>query len=44
MIELKYCARVSGLDKAAEAAIEQIHDRNYDDILLEMGRCELPPP
>ena len=41
VIQLKYCDRGSGLDKASEAAIEQIHSRNHDDILLEMGRSEI---
>ncbi len=38
VIELKYSATFSGLEKACEKAMAQIEDRRYDEVLREDGR------
>ena len=38
VIELKYSATFSGIEKACEKAMAQIEDRRYDEILREEGR------
>ena len=38
VIELKYSATFSGLEKACEKAMTQIKDRRYDEVLREDGR------
>lgn len=41
IIEVKYAASISGLDKACENAMAQIKNRRYDEALRENGRCEI---
>ncbi len=41
IIEVKYAASISGLDKACENAMAQIKNRRYDETLRENGRCEI---
>ena len=38
VIELKYSATFSGIEKACEKSMAQIEDRRYDEILREEGR------
>lgn len=41
IIEVKYAASISGLDKACENAMAQIKNRRYDETLRENGRCDI---
>lgn len=41
IIEVKYAASISGLDKACENAMVQIKNRRYDETLRENGRCDI---
>ena len=41
IIEVKYAASISGLDKACENAMAQIKNRRYDEALRENGRCDI---
>lgn len=41
IIEVKYAASISGLDKACENAMAQIKNRRYDETLKENGRCDI---
>lgn len=41
IIEVKYAASISGLDKACENAMAQIENRRYDETLRENGRCDI---
>lgn len=41
IIEVKYAASISGLDKACENAMAQIENRRYDEALRENGRCDI---
>lgn len=41
IIEVKYVASISGLDKACENAMAQIKNRRYDETLRENGRCDI---
>lgn len=41
VIEVKYAASISGLDKACDEAMKQIKDRRYDERLRNDGRSEI---
>ncbi len=41
VIEVKYAASISGLDKACNEAMKQIKDRRYDEKLRNDGRSEI---
>lgn len=41
IIEVKYAASISGLDKACENAMAQIKNRRYDETLRENDRCDI---
>lgn len=41
IIEVKYAASISGLDKACENAMAQIKNRRYDEAFRENGRCDI---
>lgn len=41
IIEVKYAASISGLDKACENAMAQIKNRRYDETLRANGRCDI---
>lgn len=41
VIEVKYAANISGLEKACDEALRQIKDRRYDERLRNDGRSEI---